>query len=201
MYEVYGVRPYNDDGSSLVPLPMNGEVPYYLPVSPALLFINPNSESFDLALSYLEIAAQHLTAAEKLLLMPGENGPVPNPKHGEELERTQKNLSEAQAALDKAEPSRRKLMEERVEDSRRMYEYAAAHGQWMVSPEWIAAYRVLAENMVVLSSGFFDHNPDQPELFENISQLQKRYDADQITGDQFIAELDRIARMRAMESE
>ncbi len=201
MYEIGGVRPYNDDGSSLVPLPMSGEFPYYLPASPALLFINPNSESFDLALSYLEIAAQHLTASEKILLMPGENEPMPNPKHGEELERAQKSLAEAQAALDKAEPSRRKLMEDRVEDSRRMYEYAAVHGQWLVSPEWIAAYRKLAENMAVLSRGFFDHNPDQPELSENINQLQKRYDADQITEDQFIAELDRIARMKELEAE
>jgi len=199
MYEIGGIQPYNDDGSSLTPLPMNGDVPYYLPASPALLFINPNSENFDLALSYLEITIQNLSTQERILLMPGENEPVPNPKHAEDLERTQKYLTEAQAALDKAEPSRRKLLEDTVEDYRRIYEYTTDHGQWLVSPEWIEAYRKLAANMAVLSQGFFDYNPAQPELFENIHKLQERYDAEQITEDQFITELDHIANMKELE--
>lgn len=201
----YSIGPLSsdrDDGSLLTPLPAGKEVPYLYPANPGILFINPNSENSDLALAYLEIVAQNLPDPEKIMIMPEWNDPIPNPRHEEEMAQLAQLLAQEQKELEQAEPSRRKLMEERVNDRQRQHDHAAAHGQWLVSPEWIAAYRELAANLFVAASpGFFDYDPDQPEVSANIQNLAGRYEAGQITQGQYISELNRIARMRELEGE
>ena len=164
------------------------------------LFVNPKSENQDLALEYCLFVLSAMDQNTKILMMEEENTPVPNRDYDKDVAKWEGYVRETEEKLAlQPEAAQRVDLERTLEDYQHMLDQARQNGEWLVSPEWIEGYRMLAKNMYLPERMFFDWDSEMPELTQNIRSLKERYHAGRISLDQYVKELNRISQMRALE--
>jgi hypothetical protein len=184
----------------ILPLPLDGKHPYTLSVALSLLFVNPNSPNMDLAIAYLKSMIRNMPPEKRVLWMPGDRQPVPNPEYEAMLAEYAKEVdalrAKATAFADDEDPW---LAGDLEYDLTELQEEAAnftQHGRWLVSPDFLQAYGLLSGHMVVYEQDFFDSGYGVFGHALAANHLREQYVQGQIDADALIAGLQRVADMR-----
>ena len=159
-------------------------------------FVNPFSPNCDLAVEYLERAAEQVDAFTRIAMMPGENEPVPNSRYEEGLKNYDEQIASLEAQLENAEEVDKQALEaelKEMKDSRESYE---KDSRYTASEESIAAYREAAQYMTV---GMY-MGMDSETASEYYAQ-QNQYLNGAITLDEFIRNIDQKLRMIVREGQ
>ncbi len=185
-----------DDYSRPLPLPLDEGMPIHIPTYVQVMFINPNSKNFDMALRYLETTLEYMERSRHVMLFPDDNEPVPMPDFDKWITQVEDELAKAKKQLESAKPEEKKDLEATVKS----YEDLLAKKDkyyWQVSAEGIASYRKLADMCYAATPNLLDYRPKEGE--SEIQALVARYQQKQIPLDQFIAEADKKIRMILLE--
>ena len=159
-------------------------------------FVNPFSPNRDLAVEYLERAAEQVDAFTRITMMPGENEPVPNSRYEEGLKNYDEQIASLEAQLLGAEEVDKQALEaalKEAKDSRESYE---KDSRYSASEESIAAYREAAQYMTVGMYMGMDSQTSS-EYYEQRNQ----YLHGAITLDEFIRNIDQKLRMIVREGQ
>ena len=159
-------------------------------------FVNPFSPNRDLAVEYLERAAEQVDAFTRITMMPGENEPVPNSRYEEGLKNYDEQIASLEAQLENAEEVDKQALEaalKEAKDSRESYE---KDSRYSASEESIAAYREAAQYMTVGTYMGMDSQTSS-EYYEQRNQ----YLHGAITLDEFIRNIDQKLRMIVREGQ
>ena len=159
-------------------------------------FVNPFSPNRDLAIEYLECAAEQVDAIMRIAMMPGENEPVPNSRYEEGLKNYDEQIASLEAQLENAEEVDKQALEaelKEMKDSRESYE---KDHRYSASEESIAAYREAAQYMTVGMYMGMDSQTSS-EYYEQRNQ----YLHGAITLDEFIRNIDQKLRMIVREGQ
>jgi len=159
-------------------------------------FVNPFSPNRDLAIEYLECAAEQVDAIMRIAMMPGENEPVLNSRFEEALKNYDAQIASLEAQLENAEEVDKQALEaelKEMKDSRESYE---KDSRYTASEESIAAYREAAQYMTV---GMY-MGMDSETASEYYAQ-QNQYLNGAITLDEFIRNIDQKLRMIVREGQ
>ncbi len=184
----------------ILPLPLDAEHPYTLPVTLGLLFVNPNSPNMELAIAYLESDIRNMPPEKRALWMPGDGQPVPNPDYEATLAEYAQEVDALRAkATAFADDEDSWLAEDLECDLTERQEDAAnfsQHGRWLVSLDFLQAYGLLSEHMYVYEQDFFDSGYGASGHALAASRLREQYVGGQIGADTLIVGLQRVADMR-----
>ena len=159
-------------------------------------FVNPFSPNRDLAIEYLECAAEQVDAIMRIAMMPGENEPVLNSRFEEALKNYDAQIASLEAQLENAEEVDKQALEaelKEMKDSRESYE---KDSRYTASEESIAAYREAAQYMTV---GMY-MGMDSETASEYYAQ-QNQYLNGAITLDEFIRNIDQKLQMIVLEGQ
>jgi len=117
------------------------------------------------------------------------NEPIDQPLYQNEHDELIKTLVELHEALESVDEAKRGDIKAKINEAEISY-LMLENERYLISPDQIAAYRVIAQN-AVLFTDIFSH-----EIFEDMRLL---YYYGQLNADQFIQEMDRTIRMMQME--
>lgn len=155
-------------------------------------FVNPFSENRDIAEEYLRLQVENMNQAMLTTLSPEANEPFRDSYYAQNMRDMNKYLEELKKMRDVAAP------EDKAGFDAQITEYETyikeAENRWAASPEDIAKYRALAENLIISTMTGFGYGDS-----EDIEALFSRYTAKQIPTEQFISSLDQKLRMMQME--
>jgi len=161
-----------------------------------VLVINPRSPLKQLALSFLECMAQHLPDAYCIQFNPNENKPVTAPKSLEQAQVFQDQLSKYEQSLSNAKDEEKKDLEEKIATIKRNLDLKLH--DYVISPEEIAAYRAVAPYTAFGERSQFLGYGDR-DAFNSLMAVAQRYLDGQMSLNQFITEMDGIARLLFLE--
>ena len=185
--------------TNILPLPLDSEHPFALPITMSLVFVNPNSPNMDLAIAYLESAVRNMPPQQKALWMPGDWQPVLNPEYDAKLAEYAKEIEQLR---DKAAAfADRTWLERSLSWLEEQAARFAQDGRWLVSPDFLQAYDLVAEHMVVYEQDFFETSRNLAANARTSRGLRARYLYGSIDADELIEGLQRIADMRWAEGE
>ena len=170
------------------------DLPGVMPVRMAVAFVNPFSPRAAAATAFLETLAARLPEQTLYGLCPDLNEPLRDPSADETLAQLQQEIDQTRAALDAADPADRQPLEEALENQKQSKASYEAEGAWLVSAEALSKYRANADRLYVIRPTWFDRD-GTGEAFDLLSQ----YESGAITLEKFLTEVDRKARMQALE--
>ncbi len=170
------------------------DLPGVMPVGMAVAFVNPFSSRAEAATAFLETLAEKLPEQTLYDLCPDLNEPLRDPSADETLAQLQREIDQTQAALDAADPADRQPLEEALENQKQSKASYEAEGAWLVSADALSKYRANADRLYVIRPTWFDRD-GTGEAFDLLSQ----YESGAITLEKFLTEVDRKARMQALE--
>lgn len=178
---------------SYMPLALSEDTQPVVPADTQILLINPYTQNYDTAVSFLEFVADNLPGEVRIELMPGENEPLRDP--GFNVSMIENNINMAKERLEKADEADRKGIQEQLDHWLWEYDNRALF-EWLVSRQSIAALRALDPYFVLQIS-----NPMLGmEANEEITNLiYNRFLDGQLSAGQFVQELDQKLRMIALE--
>ncbi len=163
-----------------------------------VLVVNPRSPSKELALSFLECMAQHIPSAFRIQFNPNENVPVVAPVSLQKAQTYQEQLSKYEKNLSATHDDKKKDLEQAIAQLQAKLD--AALQDHMISPEEIAAYRAVAPYTAFGERSQFLGYGDR-DAFESLMAAARRYLDGQMSLDQYIAEIDGIARLLFLEEQ
>ncbi len=196
------------DGSSFLCLRLNEDQPKLIEASLDLVAVNARTEHPELCIEMLEDVVQNNDLTDELLqkkraFLYQNVDLVPSGRHDRNVATCQRFLDEVKKALTNENLSatdRYELEEElkwREEDLQEAI--ASEDDKWVVTQEQLDIYRSYTDYLYVPMPGVFNANgAEQAKVFE---QLKARFVAGQMTAEELVAELDRIAQMIEMEGE
>jgi len=117
------------------------------------------------------------------------NEPIDQPLYQNEHDELIKTLVELHEALESVDEAKRGDIKAKITEMEINF-LLLENEQYLISPDQIASYRVIAKN-TVLFTDIFSH-----EIFKDIRNL---YLNGQYSADQYIHEMDRTVRMMQME--
>ena len=98
------------------------------------------------------------------------------------------------AKLESADPADRQMLEEELEGWEKEYEHYKGQGMWMIEAEHLAAYRAFGDRLALAVPSWFDED-GSGEAWD----LLEQYRSGQMPAREFLAAVNRKARMMAME--
>jgi len=163
-------------------------------------FVNPYSQHKDLAIQYLECAAQmNNNPRTYYATHPDINKPLEREGYEASVQEMEKRRDELQEALKGAEGAERSSIEENLTD----VENELANQEkrkWAISEKAITNYRPFASSI-----SFFEDNPyitpDGSSMLHQLEGLYRRYAHGLASLDDFLKELDEKMRMLYLEGE
>jgi outer membrane protein assembly factor BamB len=195
-YDWLDLQSGNAEYSKPLPLPLEEGMPVHIPANVTVMFINPNTKNFDMALRYLETNLECMERYRHIMLFPGDNEPVPRPDFDNWIKQIEKERDNVKKQLESAKPEQVKDLEAAVKS----YEDLLAKKDmyyWQVSKESIDTYRNIASMCYAATPNLLDYRPKEGE--SEIRALIARYQEKQISLDQFIMEADKKIRMILLE--
>jgi hypothetical protein len=171
-------------------------MPVQIPAYITVMFVNPNSKNFDMALRYLETNLESMERYRHIMLFPDDNEPVPRSDYDTWVAQVEKELDNAKKQLENSKPEQKKDAEALVKSYEELLSNKDKY-YWQVSKESIAVYRELASLCYAATPNLLDYRPKEGE--SEIRALVARYQQKQIPLDQFIAEADKKIRMILLE--
>ena len=202
-YQGFGCS-YNDDDMTrmLLPPTLDEQRTQMLNASVEVLFVNAASRQQEAAARFVSFCAQNLDVSTQYMLNPGMNDPYPNPAYESRLETLNTELETLQSRLEGAEDSQVAILRDQITQKERLIESVAA-SRWMISPESIAVYRSVAENLrVPFDSAYLSEG--ESGGYNAISAVIAQYCSDGLEAaeiDALIKELDRVTYLVYMEGQ
>lgn len=188
---VSGVDITSSPGLHLVPIEMDGEIIYRGQMIVAI--INPYSEHKEEAVAFLEWAVQHYSNVEKLYLFPGESEPVENSWYATEIAAWTKTHDALLNKLEACEESVRRVVQDELDIHEATLAMIEAD-RYAVSSEDIAVWEAVMPHMAFIPPTVFDLYSD------TFYTLEFRYLDGELSMEQFITEMERVATMLRMEN-
>lgn len=170
------------------------DLPGVMPVGMMVAFVNPFSSRAEAATAFLETLAEKLPEQTLYDLCPDLNEPLRDPSADETLAQLQREIDQTQAALDAADPADRQPLEEALENQKQSKTSYEAEGAWLVSAEALSKYRANADRLYVIRPTWFDKDGTG-----EANDLLNQYESGAITLEKLLTEVDRKARMQALE--
>jgi len=136
-----------------------------------------------------------ISPEDKMLLSPGMNEPIPNPRHEQEMQARQARLDELTAQAAQAEGAERTELERLAGIVTGDIAAAQEGGRWLVSEQNIADWRALAQH------NYVNQRTRDGLASEEVHSLFSRYLEGQIDLEQFIREAEAKTRLIIKESE
>ena len=190
-----GFLEYNDynAGTPVLPGFESGESgPLALKLTVA--FVNPYSPHKEAAVAWLEALADAMPAHLRMTLCPDLAEATRWPDAEETVARYEAALADARAQIDAAEPAERQALEEARAELEREYADYRERGVWWISQARVDWYKAHADAIVPACSTWFEQDASG-EAWDLIRQ----YRDGQLSLRDFLAALNRKARMMAME--
>ncbi|NLD34870.1 MAG: extracellular solute-binding protein [Clostridiales bacterium] len=159
------------------------------------LFINPRAKNPEGAMRFVEGWLSIISPEDKMLLSPGMNEPIPNPRHEQEMQARQARLDELTAQAAQAEGAERTELERLAGIVTGDIAAAQEGGRWLVSEQNIADWRALAQH------NYVNQRTRDGLASEEVHSLFSRYLEGQIDLEQFIREAEAKTRLIIKESE
>lgn len=161
-------------------------------------FINPASPNVDLAIQYLEYAAQHgIDARTRYMLHPDLTEPVVHEDFDQWAKEMEKGLDEKKEGLENAAPADRGWQQDDIDYYTRWLANQEQN-KWLLSAEGIATYRSYADYIDFAADSLF-LNYNAGSAWEQLVEIQTRYTEGQLTLDAFLKEMDSKMRMIFLE--
>ena len=164
--------------------------------SVTVAFVNPDSPNRDLAIEYLECAAEQAGVIARIMMMPGENEPVLNEDFEENLTSYDELIAVLEAQVVNAEAEERQMLEFMLETAKAQREDYQKYHHYIASAESIAAYREAAQYMTVNLYRGLDS-----QTFGECYEQQNQYLRGAVTLDEFIRNIDQKLRMIVREGQ
>ena len=183
---------FNGDTSntcSPVLLGMEADKPGRMVMKLTVAFINPYSRHMDAARAFMETLAGSLPNRVCYSLIPDLNTPVRGPADEAELREFEETLENLYAQLEKAEGSRRTLIQEKIDIAEEDMAEAEANA-WEISQKAIDWYRAGADRLNVAPSDWLDSES---------RQLMTQYCKGEVSADEMLQRIDQKVRMMRME--
>lgn len=197
-----GTVGYFDDNQwrVMVPMSLTPDTDFYTGAELEVMFINPRSAHLEEALKLLECQAQAVeqNASYSRVLLADCTDPVPNENYDRIVKNEQEYLRQMEIELEKADDADKKEWQAAIESQKAWMENNLEDMRWSISEEAIRHYvEDIAPHMFVKRPTFRNGNKDNsaPEL----DTLIERYQAGQMTMEQFIRDADSKIRMMQME--
>lgn len=196
------------DGSAFLCLRLNEYQPKLIEVYLDLVAVNARTDNPELCIEMLEDVVEDNDLTDELLqqkrtFLYQNIGLVPSKRHDEAIATSQRHLDRVKSALANENLSaadRYELEEElkwREEDLQEAI--ASEDDKWVVTQEQLDIYRSYTDYLYVPMPGVFNANgAEQAKVFE---QSKARFVAGQMTAEELVNELDRVAEMIERESE
>ena len=194
-YDWLSVGSGNDYATPL-PLPLDEGLPLGIGAYVQVIFINPNSPNFDMAVEYITTYLAHMQKSIHIAMFPNDNEPVRNPDFESWMANWEAELAKMKTQLETAAPEEKKDLETNIQ----WYEKALANRDqyaWSVSAESIARYRELAQYAFATGENILNYN--SKEGASEIQTLLQRYTDGQLPLEQFIREINNKVRRIQME--
>ena len=164
-----------------------------LPLELNIAFINPFSEHVDLAQEFL-LEIMNCAESDVLYNVSDEyNEPLRNRYYQQTLDFYDKAIADAKAALEKAEPVDRPVLEQNLKDLEEGLASAEQYS-WEISQESLDWYRAHAGQLAVSL-----YNPIYSDAGGEIEQLLSQYMEGRIDTDAFLKGVDKKVRMMILE--
>ncbi len=173
-------------------LPLDEGMDPAIPMSMEVYLINPNSKNADLAVTFLEYAAQNMSSSLEITLCPDANDPVEDPNSLRNIASTQQDIDDLKAQIETADEEQKRDLQDTLSW---MQEWLTTQeeNKYAISAESIATYREIEPYLYVSTSSIFAN------ITTDGSQLLQRYMDGQMSSEQFIKDFNRIIRMMQME--
>lgn len=163
-----------------------------IPMSMEVYLINPNSQNVDLAVTFLEYAAQNMLASLEITLCPDANEPVEDPSILRNMEEAQKQIDSLKAQMETADEDQQRELQDTLIWAQEWLN-SMEKNKYMISAENIATYREIEPYLYISTSSIYAN------ITTDGSQLLQRYMDGQLSSEQFIKDFNRIIRMMQME--
>lgn len=165
-----------------------------LPAQMSVAFINPFTEHMEAALAFMEEIYQQLPNDVLYNLSDELNDPVRYSGFEASKKEMEKYIAEIDAQLEKADPVDKPVLEQtkqEMENSWADYE----KNSWNISAAQIEWYRNHGDRLHIARYNYLANANDGSGIYDMVSQLIQG----QLSVDSFLQEIDRTARMMAME--
>lgn len=181
------------DGRPLL-LAISEEIPVRLSATIRVLAINPNSRNPESCLLYMQYASEHLSAEDRLMMMPGFNEPQRADDYEEVLLQTQTNIRQLEEEIRKAAPDA-DVMDLKAQLESQQTFMKELEDAWVISPNDIEAYRAFAEQIC-----FSDPIAVSEDDLDVLEDIRRRFEAGEMSRDQFVHDMDRRIQMNLQEN-
>lgn len=193
------ISPYNyaGDNYETLQLVIGEDAGFQVMVDVQVLFINPRSANLDEAVRYLENLVDSFSQETLTEWSPEYNDPIENPYYERNLKAMATAMAEMEQAIKDAEPIDRQALQEEYDSYKEYVEEYTSENRFRLSEKSIAAYRELAQHMVVSQPSVMYSQTDDDSFYT----LRSRYFDGQISLEQFIMEGSSKLRLMQMENQ
>lgn len=188
---------YRGEGYDYVPLSigLSQDMPMLNIIQMELLFMNPNTAHPDLAVALIEELAANADKSMLIQLCPDENTPIENSWYKQQKQSFDEYVQQLNESLQNAKDEAEKKQFEDVLNNLDDWAQSIERERYQVSEEMIAQYRQTALNVFPLGNTYSSFYAS-----EDLLALLQRMQAQQISGEQFIRETEKILRKMRLES-
>ena len=157
--------------------------------------VNPYSPRRETALAWLEALANAMPATLRCTLSPQETQAVRRPEADEALDFYTRTLEDLQARLDAAPSEEAQALAQERDVLKREYEKYLADEQWLIPQARLDWYRAHGDAIVPACATWFEGDAS-----DEATALIAQYQAGQLSCREFLAALNKKARMMALEA-
>lgn len=190
----YDLDEYDMEGTPLL-LGFGDDLPGTMPLNLIAAFVNPYSAHPEAALDLVETLLESLPVETQYMLCPDLNEPLVRPDYEQGLARYDGMIEQLRAQLEAAEPKDRQALEEELAVLEGARENSEAD-RWLIPPEKLAWYRAHGDRVTAAAPDWFGRDTSGEAW-----QLLEQYDAGLIPAREFLAAVNRRARMMALEGD
>ena len=197
--QVIGNFDIQDEYYRFVPMTIVPNAEFSAGVELNVMFINPRTKNMDLALEMLKCMLEGMNDHDKHVLFMDETEPVVNPYYDDIVRGEEEYIKSLRETLESCEESEKQEVQSYLDNELAYVERYREQWKYTISPEAIERYLTeLAPHMYVSKPTFLTGNAD--DAMSELNTLIERYNAGQITLDQFIREADNKMFMIRMEN-
>lgn len=166
-----------------------------------VLCVNAASQQTEDAMKFIGFCAAHLSNSIRYELHPTLNDPIENDTYQSRVETLREELEQLKTRLETADDDKKEGIEDEIAQKQATIEYVEGD-KWEISPESIAIYREVAQNLYVpYQSALLSH--DSTGGYASLRAVVDQHCAEGFTEadiDVLIADLDRVSEMVRMEN-
>ena len=191
-----------DDYAIMLPMALTADTEVINTADVDVVFVNPRSKQFDLALRYVECVLETVEKESTgYVLFADKTEPRMNEYYETAVKQMERDIAELEEAMKNADESERREYEEGLASQREWLEEYKAKYRYDISPEGLAYYQTEIVPTIAVGKQTFLNASSRESANAELQTLIKRYKEGQIKIDQFIKEADNKLTMMEMEDQ